>query len=70
VNSTNESAQYFEDVKQMTEIGFKYYKPKTALENVQALADEMVFIGADNKRFSHILKDTYTDTVIEKIDLK
>ncbi len=54
----------------MTEIGFKYYKPKTALENVQALADEMVFIGADNKRFSHILKDTYTDTVIEKIDLK
>ena len=54
----------------MSQITFDYFKVPDPLDNVQALADEMTYLGLCPERYPKLLIDTYEETIIEKIDMK
>ena len=54
----------------MSKITFDFYKVPDPLENVERIADEMCLLGLYPQRYSHLLIDTYEETLIDKVDLE
>lgn len=48
----------------MGNLGFDFYKVPNQLDNVVELSIEMLF----NKRYEKLLKDTYSEIIVDKID--
>ena len=59
----------FEEIRRISQISYKYYKVPDPLDNVQTLADEMINLGQETQRYSKLLKDTYSESVVENINL-
>ena len=55
---------FFEELKTLSDLSFKYYKVPEPLANVIALADEMVYQGDRQADYKYLLKDTYHEYVI------
>ena len=51
----------------MSQLSFQHYKVPDALDNVQALADEMVLSSPE--RYNMLLLDTYSEAYIERVDI-
>jgi secreted Zn-dependent insulinase-like peptidase len=54
----------FEELMQMSELSFKYYKVPDSFENVCELADTLTFTQTPQK----LIIDTYSDAIVELMD--
>ena len=53
----------------MSKCSFEYFKVADPLDNVQAIADELVLLGNETERYSHIILDTYEEAFYGSYDL-
>lgn len=60
-----EDFEFYKELRSMCDNGFNYFKICDAMDNVCELSTEMIF----TKNLKRIIKDTYSDTVVEPIEM-
>jgi len=53
----------------MSLLSHQHFKVPDAMDNVQAIADEMCLLGNYPERYSKILLDTYSEAIVEDINM-
>jgi hypothetical protein len=53
----------------MSLLSFDFYKIPDALENVQCIADEMVMLANHPERYTKLIRDAYSEAIVDHYDM-